>query len=288
MENDFYNTVKSLLRSNSYWVLNKNVIKNLGVEPTLMLSVLAEADEMLADEDGWFYQTVETIEEMTGLSKYKQGVAIGTLLELGILEQQNKGVPPKRYFRINSFNTQRLILKLENNSTNDLTFKSQKISLLKGENLDVQKSKNLTFKSQKIRHNKEHSNKEHIYKKHNICSADCEEVLNFLNQTRKSLGISTKAYARTKANMDLINKALEKFSKDDIIKVINHRKEQILTEKNPKKNETNRLYFRISTLMAVSNIENNLQYLQKNKKVDMDDFWRRYEAPKRKRERKRS
>lgn len=120
-----------------------------------------------------------------------------------------------------------------------------------------------------------------------ICSADCEEILKFLNQTRKSLGISTKAYARTKANMDLINKALEKFSKDDIIKVINHRKEQILTEKNPKKNETNRLYFRISTLMAVSNIDSNLQYLQKNKKVDMDDFWKRYEAPKRKRERKR-
>jgi hypothetical protein len=103
--------VKELLLSNNYWVLNKSVVSEFGVETAFILGVLAEAEKMLADEEGWFYQTSETIEELTGLSNHKQTSCFNVLKEKGILEQKNKGVPMKRYFKINFENIQKLLFK---------------------------------------------------------------------------------------------------------------------------------------------------------------------------------
>ena len=94
------NSIKQLLMSSNYFVLNKKLVKELGIETAFLLTSLSEADEMLADEEGWFYQTVPQIEEMTGLTKYKQSVCIEQLISLGILLQENKGMPMKRYFKI--------------------------------------------------------------------------------------------------------------------------------------------------------------------------------------------
>lgn len=94
------NSIKHLLMSSNYFVLNKKLVKILGIETAFFLTSLAEADEMLADEDGWFYQTVPQIEEMTGLSEHKQKKCIDKLISLKILSQENKGMPMKRYFRL--------------------------------------------------------------------------------------------------------------------------------------------------------------------------------------------
>lgn len=93
--------VKQMLMSSSYWVLNKDVVKALGIETALLLSVFAEAETNLADDEGWFYQTAPAIEELTGLTNHKQTKAINQLIELGILSQINKGMPMKRYFKLN-------------------------------------------------------------------------------------------------------------------------------------------------------------------------------------------
>ena len=69
-----------------------------GVETALMLSVLADGDNLF---DGWFYQTAETIEELTGLSNYIQSKCISKLKKAGVLEQKNMGMPMKRYFKLN-------------------------------------------------------------------------------------------------------------------------------------------------------------------------------------------
>src|SRR5690554_2911765 len=92
--------MKHLLRSNGFWVLNKQVVAMLGLETAFVLSVLSEAEELLADENGWFYQTIETLESITGLSRYKQNLAIDQLLERNILTTKVMGVPAKRHFRL--------------------------------------------------------------------------------------------------------------------------------------------------------------------------------------------
>lgn len=87
--------------TSNYYVLNKTLVKNLGIETAFFLTTLVEADEMLADEEGWFYQTAPLLEEMTGLSNHKQSKCIEQLISLGILLQENKGMPMKRYFKLN-------------------------------------------------------------------------------------------------------------------------------------------------------------------------------------------
>lgn len=97
--------------SSGYWVLNKSIVKEFGIETAFLLSNLSEAESMMADEEGWFYQTSETLEELTGLSNHKQSLCINQLIEIGALCQQNKGMPRKRYFKIDYETIQRLVFK---------------------------------------------------------------------------------------------------------------------------------------------------------------------------------
>jgi hypothetical protein len=92
---------KQVVHMSAYWVLNKNMVQIFGLESAMLLSNFAEADSMFLDsEDGWFYQTSETVERLTTLSRHKQNKCIQILVDAGVLHQQNKGMPMKRYFRL--------------------------------------------------------------------------------------------------------------------------------------------------------------------------------------------
>jgi hypothetical protein len=92
---------KQFLLSSNYWVINKNMLNELGLDATFILSALAEAENILADSDGWFYQTIETLENQTTLSRHKQEQAIKILKDKNILLCEIRGIPPKRHFKIN-------------------------------------------------------------------------------------------------------------------------------------------------------------------------------------------
>lgn len=131
------NSIKQLLMSSNYFILNKQLVKALGIETAFLLSALVEADDQLADEEGWFYQTSKTIEDITGLSNYKQSLGIEKLIDLGILEQINKGIPMKRYFKISYEKIQKLLFKkFENCTSKNLKSSSQKISKNKELNIN--------------------------------------------------------------------------------------------------------------------------------------------------------
>lgn len=104
--------------SSNYWVVNKSILKELGIDASFLLSAMAETDNLLADDDGWFYQTIEKLEEITTLTRHKQSQAIKLLIEKQLLEQQNRGIPMKRYFRINYEELTSLVAK---NSTLQLS-----------------------------------------------------------------------------------------------------------------------------------------------------------------------
>ena len=106
-------TLKQLLMSSSYFVLNKQIVKAIGIEAGFLLTTLIEASDGLANEDGWFYKTSPSLEEETGLSNHKQSKIIEELTKLGILEQENKGMPMKRYFRINFNKIEELVFKTQ-------------------------------------------------------------------------------------------------------------------------------------------------------------------------------
>ena len=166
-------TFKQLLMSSNYYTLNKQIVKTLGIEPAFLLTILIEASDGLADDEGWFYQTIETLEDLTGLSRHKQNKIIQDLIEASILIQENRGTPCRRFFKI-SFQ------EIEN-----LVFKKTETSLLKIDKLDCKKLTNYSVKKSqtsllKIDNNKEHNinniHKELNHKEENASGDDLEKI----------------------------------------------------------------------------------------------------------------
>nr|DAN01052.1 MAG TPA: hypothetical protein [Caudoviricetes sp.] len=166
-------TFKQLLMSSNYYTLNKQIVKTLGIESAFLLTILIEASDGLADDEGWFYQTIETLEDLTGLSRHKQNKIIQDLIEASILIQENRGTPCRRFFKI-SFQ------EIEN-----LVFKKTETSLLKIDKLDCKKLTNYSVKKSqtsllKIDNNKEHNinniHKELNHKEENASGDDFEKI----------------------------------------------------------------------------------------------------------------
>ena len=143
-------TFKQLLMSSNYYTLNKQIVKTLGIEPAFLLTILIEASDGLADDEGWFYQTIEKIGELTGIGRHKQDKIIKDLIELKILEQKNKGVPCKRYFKIN-------YSMIEN-----LVFFNPQTSLSEIDKLDCKKETNLSDENRQTSLSEIDNNKEYI------------------------------------------------------------------------------------------------------------------------------
>jgi hypothetical protein len=51
-------------------------------------------------DEGWFYLTIETVEERTTLAKDAQAGAIKILKDLGWIDTKQRGMPSKRYFMV--------------------------------------------------------------------------------------------------------------------------------------------------------------------------------------------
>ena len=148
-------TLKQLLMSSSYFVLNKQIVKLLGIETAFLLTTLIEASDGLANEDGWFYKTSPSLEEETGLSNHKQSKIIDELSKLGILEQENKGMPMKRYFRINFQKIEELVFKKDLKNSNASIKENEKQGFKNFESKDL---KNSNACIEKISNNKELNN----------------------------------------------------------------------------------------------------------------------------------
>ena len=197
-------TFKQLLMSSNYYTLNKQIVKALGIEPAFLLTILIEASDGLADDEGWFYQTIETLEELTGLSRHKQNKIIQDLIEAKILIQENRGTPCRRYFKI-SFQ------EIEN-----LVFKKTETSLLKIDKLDCKKFTNYSVKNSqtsllKIDNNKEHNinnlNKELNHKEYK--SYELDEKLKTVKQWFKENEIDFSSKHEIKVLDLLKNNSLE-------------------------------------------------------------------------------
>ena len=98
--------IRKLIATNGFITVNKEIIRCLGLEEAVLLGELAGKsnyweDRNLLDEEGFFFATAEDIEHQTSLSAYKQRTAFKNLESKGIIETKFKGVPPKKYFKIN-------------------------------------------------------------------------------------------------------------------------------------------------------------------------------------------
>ena len=96
------------IATDGYIIVNKEIARCLGLEEAVLLGELSAKynyweDRNLLDEEGFFFATAEDIEHETGLSAYKQRTAFKNLESKNIIETKFKGVPPKKYFKINVY-----------------------------------------------------------------------------------------------------------------------------------------------------------------------------------------
>lgn len=94
-----------LLRSDAHISVNKALMFAIGVNEALIYSELLSRQAYFDSrdqltEDGYFFNTIDDLESGTSLSVYQQRIAINNLKKLGLIDVQVKGLPPKRFFKI--------------------------------------------------------------------------------------------------------------------------------------------------------------------------------------------
>ena len=128
-------SIVNILANDNYIIVNRSLIKELGLKETIILGELAseynyykKTNEL--DGDGYFYSTIENIENNTSLSSYEQKKCLDNLSKRGLIDVILKGIPAKRHIKINT-------LQIINLFVNGLETSFQKIKKLDCENFRV-------------------------------------------------------------------------------------------------------------------------------------------------------
>ena len=100
---DFYQQ----LNPDNSMTFNRLLAHSLGAVETIILFTLIGkyyyyADKEMIDENGWFYVTVPDLHESTSFGEKIQRNAIKHLESMGFIQTSVKGIPPKRYFKVNN------------------------------------------------------------------------------------------------------------------------------------------------------------------------------------------
>lgn len=116
-----------LIASSNFLTFNICIAKEVGNDAAILLAELSssqiyfERQGMLTD--GWFFETVEQIEERTNLSKYQQSKAVKRLEEVGILKTRMMGIPAKRFFLVDG---DKILALVDRKKSKNLTTGGQK------------------------------------------------------------------------------------------------------------------------------------------------------------------
>ena len=132
--------ILQLISTSNFITVNKDLIKELGLEEAILLGELASEYDYWNNkneiEDGYFYSTIENIEEKTTLTAYKQRKCLENLKNKGIIDIQIRGIPAKRYIKINEEQVFQIFNNklLKNLTTRSENFSQQDIKKLNGNN----------------------------------------------------------------------------------------------------------------------------------------------------------
>ena len=95
----------SMIASNNYIVVNKQLARAFGLAEAVLLGELASEMEYWQQrgelKDGYFYSTIENVKDNTTLTDKRQRSALNALKDAGIVDVKLAGLPAKRYIRIN-------------------------------------------------------------------------------------------------------------------------------------------------------------------------------------------
>lgn len=89
----------------SFIKFNVAIARKIWIDATIILSEIYSEykyfHELWQLQDGWFFLTVEKLEEKTTLSRYQQSKSLAYLQMKNLVEVKQKWVPAKRYVKLN-------------------------------------------------------------------------------------------------------------------------------------------------------------------------------------------
>lgn len=154
----------SILSSDGYIILNKYVMKALGLHEAILLGELCSEFIYWHKEnklqDGFFYSTRENIEKETTLSPHQQRQAIKTLVNKGLVEIVEKDMPKKTYYKINEEKVYKFLLEtdLDLPDVKKIDDKTLKNLTTSDEEIEHQEIKNFEINNNNINNNKNNNN----------------------------------------------------------------------------------------------------------------------------------
>jgi len=114
------NSIKALLGSSSFWVLNKRLVNKLGLEAALVFQHLVDLNDSYF-EGNEFYQQMSRMEKDLPLSKRQISNVIKKLSDEQFIVVVKKGIPCKNYYLINEMTVIPFMLKCETSDVNITT-----------------------------------------------------------------------------------------------------------------------------------------------------------------------
>ena len=95
-----------LLRADGSIIVNKKLANAIGLNEAVLYSELLSKYKYFKDrerltDDGFFFNTVDNLEQDTTLTGKQQRPCIKRLEKLQLVEMSIRGLPSKRYFKIN-------------------------------------------------------------------------------------------------------------------------------------------------------------------------------------------
>lgn len=101
---DNFSALLQLINPDNTMSVNRYLAHSMGMAETIIYSALISKYTYYRDNgkasDGWFYSTIEDLQESTTYGRKVQTSAINKLVGYGLLEFKLMGMPAKRYFRL--------------------------------------------------------------------------------------------------------------------------------------------------------------------------------------------
>jgi uncharacterized phage protein (TIGR02220 family) len=258
------------LGAESYFAVNKKLVKKLGILKAFTLAILVDADKYHAKNeshmDGYFFITIESFTELTGMKKDQQQRVFTELEKLNLIEVKKMGLPAKRYFKINYDN----IISLLNDTANKFSENPQ-TGERENRKQDIGKSATIKPKYIKPKYIKPKDNNNNIMsskkldtavenekKKNNELDEIAIKILNYF------IEVSGRKFRPVEGNLKFIRARLkEGYTEDDFKKVIDFKVSE--WGKNPKMHR----YIRCKTLFNSENFDGYLQESNASDSVEM-------------------
>lgn len=212
---------------NNYYSLNKTLVSRLGIEEAFFICLLAEAEQLFKghERDGYFFQTAKEIEKRSGLSSYKQRTIIASLEEKGLIKTDLKGIPAKRYFKLEYENISNFIFEGEETEKEELE-ETAEIPDVKNfnnkESSDPEKGGDLTTRCEKISqqvmknfNNSESKNSTSNYKESNIKNIYKENNHIEVGEKKEEVGAAEKEIKAITTDRE-IQEVIKDFTKEDL------------------------------------------------------------------------